>query len=207
MIRWPPYFEWDIQAAGLLPTDWQKQIRLAIVEDGISTVLSEDLEHSEQNTDASFSVLVVTGEPCARRMPWLRQLYQHDLLAFAAKSFGRPLFVATDTQSSININCLRGVGARYGTHKDSNSVTGVLFASDANKETGGQLVFERENDSDAVIWPRSGIFIAFDAREIPHFVAPLRTEMDRISVPMNFYDHPTLQHRPNGLDDRLYTPR
>jgi hypothetical protein len=207
MNTWPPYAEWDLSATNLLPSDWLAQISQTIATHGIRTVLSGASEQSrEASSDYEIPVLVVTGDACSSALPWLYSLYENELLLFASKAYGKQLFAANDIRSSININCLRGVGSRYESHVDTNPVTGLLFACDATPETGGSLVFQRAGFPEAVVWPRKGVFIAFDAREIPHFVSALRVSMDRISVPMNYYDDSIAQHRPTGLDDRLYTP-
>lgn len=208
MTLWPPYIEWDLTATGLLPADWEAQVHSTIHTDAIHTVLSGTSEQSrEMDGNYELPILVVSGEACNVRMPWLRGLYEKELREFASQGYGHPLFVARDVRSSINVNCLRGVGARYEAHVDTNTVTGVLFVSNVTELTGGELVFAHPDKPNATVLPKAGVFIAFDARTIPHFVAPLKTAMDRISIPMNYYDHPDVQYRPAGLDERLYTVR
>jgi hypothetical protein len=207
MRKWPPYAEWDLTASGLLPHNWTYQISTVIDNHCMHTILSGASAQSREATvDYEIPVLVATGDVCATQLPWLRILYEGELLRFASNAYGKLLDTAIDLRSSVNINCLRGIGSRYEAHVDTNPVTGLLFACDATPETGGALVFQRPGFEDAVVWPRKGLFIAFDAREIPHFVSPLLVAMDRISVPMNYYEAGVCQHRPPGLDDRLYTP-
>ena len=125
-------------------------------------------------------------------------------MEFVSKTLERPYFIAKDLRSSININCLRGIGARYEAHVDTNPLTGVLFACAASASTGGELVFDNGDGRVARVEPRPGVFIAFDARMISHYVSPLLVNMDRVSLPMNYYDDPQVQHRPEGLDNYLY---
>lgn len=199
------FFTWDLSPTGLLPSSWEDEIAAAIQQDGVSTILSGDSEQSREDSPRyEIPVLVVTGDACSGRMPWLRGLYENELREFASSCFQRSLFVANDLKSSININCLRGIGARYEAHVDTNPVTGLIFATNATPQTGGQLVFRSKAGPDVVIWPKKGVFLAFDARTISHFVAPLNVDMDRISLPMNYYESAHEQPRPDGLDEYLY---
>jgi hypothetical protein len=205
---WKPYAEWDLVGTDLLPADWEQSVRRAIDAFGAWTYLSGDSVVSrEDKLDRELPVLVVTGEVIRQQLPWLRQLYVGHLCSFAANWFGQRLFIAKDERSSININCLRGVGARYEAHVDSNTVTGVLFVTTHLNDAGGSLVFRGANDVVASLSPSRGVFAAFDAREITHYVEPLLVNVDRISIPMNYYDDPVNQERPPGLDEYLYSPK
>ena len=200
-----PYVELDVNALGVLPVNWPEQVLNTIGKFGVHTNLTgaSGLSREKEATYLKH-VIVVTGDACQTELPWLRKLYDNELREFISKVFGKSYFTARDLRSSININCLRGQGASYESHVDSNPITGVLFVTDANENTGGVLVFEPTDGPRTSVCPRAGIFIAFDAREIPHHVTPLQKDMDRISIPMNYYDHPELQQRPDGLDDYLY---
>lgn len=200
-----PYVELDITSLSILPADWLAQVNRTIAEFGVPTNLTGASDLSRE-LEASYnkSVIVVMGDACQRELPWLRKLYDNELRDFVTQTFGRPYFAARDLRSSVNINCLRGRGASYEAHVDSNPLTGVLFVTDADERTGGILVFEQADGRRASVHPRAGHFIAFDARDIPHYVTPLQTDMDRISIPMNYYDHPERQYRPDGLDSYLY---
>lgn len=210
MSKWPPYASWDLNQTGMLPSDWTEQVKRAIEAHSQSTVLTGGSDLSrEADPNYAIPVMVVLGDACQSSLPWLRSLYDNELRSFASKAYGAQLFAANDLRSSININCLRGVNARYEAHVDTNPCTGLLFACDASAETGGALVFRGPNEGvpDAVVWPRKGLFLAFDARQIPHYVSSLVIPMDRVSIPMNYYDDPIRQDRPDSLDDYLYTNR
>ncbi len=141
---------------------------------------------------------------CAIRqhLPWLDDLYRSDLLALAAAAAGSPLVASNSINSGINLNVLDGPGGRYELHTDSNPVTGLLFVTTHQPGDGGQLMFTR-NGQERAIAPRAGTFITFDARTVPHKVAPLSIQTTRISAPMNFYLD-EMSERPNDLDDYLY---
>lgn len=206
MGDWKPYYEWDLNETNLLPSGWDVSVRKIIDLAGMETILSGFSEQSrEPDQDVELPVTVVTGDACEKHLPWLAALYKGELRQFVSRKHGVELYTAKDLRSSININCLRGVGARYETHVDTNTVTGVLFACDASPKTGGELVFCAEHGEEAIVWPRPGLFISFDGRTLPHYVGALKIPMDRISIPLNYYDDPINQFRPDGLDDRLYT--
>lgn len=205
MDQWKPYIEWDLNGTGLLPADWEVQIVRTIDKCGDQVTLTgaSDLSR-EAEKNYLINVIVVTGDACAAELPWLRRLYEGELLEFVSRTLSKRYSHANDLRSSININCLRGIGARYEAHVDTNPLTGLLFACSANNVTGGELVFDNADGKICRVQPRPGVFIAFDARTTQHYVSPLRVAMDRVSLPMNYYDHPDMQFRPDGLDDYLY---
>lgn len=203
-MNWQPYFELDALSMGLLPPGWDDDIITAIEKYAKRTILTGDSEFSKEDKEHVSVVHVVTGDDCERAVPWLMGLYRGVFLDFASRSFGFSLFHSEDLRSSVNVNCLRGLGSDYEKHVDTNPVTGLLFVSAANFNTGGQLIFESYDGRRCEINPSPGKFICFDARALPHFVSRLRCDFDRISIPMNYYDRPREQCRPVGLDSRLY---
>lgn len=206
MANWRPYYQWSLKETGLLPNRWEAQVRSVVRRYGIDTVLSgEGSTSREAKTDQKIAVRVADGNVVKRRLPWLWELYEGPLLDFASKQFGRRLYPANLVHSAVNINYLSGVGARYEWHVDSNPVTGLLFATTCEGGLGGSLVFKKRSRR-AIVRPRSGVFICFDARQIPHRVAPLRKGGERISIPMNYYLSATEQLRPADLDEQIYTP-
>jgi hypothetical protein len=208
MARWPPYAAWDLNEATLLPANWVEQIRGVVQRFGKSTTLSPNPEFSEESpTSTAMNVTVVSGLDCVEQLPWLAALYRNELRQFASRAFAKSLYVATDVRSSVNINCLAGMGASYPSHRDTNDVTGLLFACDADSESGGELVFTIKGKDDLTVAPKVGLFLAFDAREIPHYVSPLRKDFQRLSLPMNYYGDAEVQCRPEGLDEYLYEAR
>ncbi|WP_156886819.1 2OG-Fe(II) oxygenase [Pleomorphomonas oryzae] len=205
---WRPYHSWDILGAGLLPPHWDNQISHTIREHSIKTILTgEGSTSRETKKNQKIPVYVVDGSSINASLPWLMTLYAGPLLNFASRCQGKELFVAVDQKSSVNINHIEGIGSRYEWHVDSNPVTGLLFCTTCNPRMGGALVFRNVDEKrNAVVWPRKGLFICFDARNIPHRVAPLRGHFSRISIPMNYYDSNSVQKRPDDLDVQIYTP-
>lgn len=195
----------DLISRGLLPNDWLRQIDDAIDEHGVETRLSgySDLSR-EENDDHVSHVRVVFGEECKDVLPWLWQLYSEILPNLIWEQSGVRVFPANDTRSAININCIYREGADYEKHVDSNPFTGLLFCCEANSDTGGELVFENPKSGVEKVAPQTGLFIGFDARDIPHYVSSLRKKFRRTSIPMNYYSSPVDQPRPDGLDERLY---
>ena len=148
-------------------------------------------------------VNVVTGDKIEQSLPWLFRLYETSMRRLAAEFFGRDLYVSIDRANAININALRGLGSAYERHVDSNSVTGLLFCTTHSANDGGALVFDSEAGAIAFC-PQAGLFLAFDATATPHYVTPLKQNIIRLSVPMNYYFSENNQKRPNDLDNYLY---
>ncbi len=190
-----------------LPKGWQRQVRNVVRECGFNTVLTGSGSTSrETRENQQMAVRVADGRAVKDRLPWLWDLYNGLLKDFCATSFGRPIFPANLLHTAVNINQLAGRGAQYEWHVDSNPVTGVLFTTNSGNGLGGSLVFRHQSGQRAIVRPRAGTFVCFDARQIEHRVAPLRRHGERISVPMNFYDSATDQPRPSDLDPQIYTP-
>ena len=205
---WRPYFAWDLISTGLLPARWEDSVQDTVEEFGFGTVLTGDGSTSrEKRSGQHIPVRVVDGSAIKHSLPWLWSLYSGPLLEFSSRSFNRTLFPAIDIKSAVNINHISGEGARYEWHVDSNPVTGLLFASTCPPEQGGALVFrDVQNKRKSVVRPRSGLFICFDARQIPHRVAPVKGAFSRSSIPMNYYEDSTNQNRPPDLESQIYTP-
>lgn len=205
--RWQPFHEIDLAEAGVLPPQWQRQIQSVVREFGMNTVLTGAGSTSrESKRNQRMRVRVADGAVVKHHLEWLWQLYDGFLREFAAACLNRRLFVAHRLPATVNINELRGRGAQYEWHVDSNPVTGVLFATDCGVGFGGSLVFRGTDGRRAIYRPRAGKFICFDAREIPHRVTPLRHNGVRISLPMNYYESATEQPRPEDLDSQIYSP-
>lgn len=202
--RPPIYGELDLVSAGLLPHKWVKDVIDVVDRCAQWVQLTGDSSTSlPREGESPGAYEVVTGEVIEERLPWLTALYRQQLLDFASDVAGRPLKVAESLRSAVNFNALRGRAARYEWHVDSNPVTGLLFASSHPPGSGGELVFEVDGARFG-IYPRAGLFLAFDARKHPHTVLPLRADDLRISVPMNFYFEGEQETRPPDLDSYIF---
>jgi hypothetical protein len=207
MPKWKPYYALDLAGTAYLPTGWQEDVRSVVRECGINTILTGAGSTSrERRADRIIPVRVADGCAIKMHLPWLWNLYNGVLKEFCATSFRKPIFVANLLHTTININQLMGRGAQCEWHVDSNPVTGVLFVTDSDQGLGGSLVFKDDLGRRAVVRPKAGMFVCFDARQIPHRVSPLRRDGERISLPMNYYDSATDQPRPPDLDNQIYTP-
>lgn len=204
-MNWPPYYRLDLAANGALPTRWMEDIATLAKHRSKATVLTGGGSTSrERSKGQRLIVNVVDGTAIRERLKWLWELYDGQLKEFSAQSFGRTLFPANLIHTAININVLQGRGSRYEWHVDSNPVTGLLFATTACEGDGGTLVFRNSAGRIARVKPKAGTFICFDAREMPHRVAPLRSDAARVSLPMNYYESATDQPRPDDLDPEIY---
>jgi hypothetical protein len=195
---------YDIEAAGMLPPGWNQELADA------ATALAKPAElrgGGPSSLEPAGTVIrygLVDGETVEEALPWLARLYAelaHDL---ASRVYGQKMVTSDKTINGVNLNVLRGAGSRYELHVDTNPLTGLLFVTTHPTEDGGQLEFEIQPSSLSYP-PRSGMLLLFDATKAPHRVTPLRREVTRISVPMNFYTEETLAHRPPGLDSYLYS--
>lgn len=198
------YTAFDIRELGLLPIDWVEQIAHVVEEYAQHTVLDGTSSTAREPVPGEkMDVYVVRGDAIRDQLPWLYSLYENELLQLATTVAQQPVYPCANVVASININVLRGRGARYEWHVDSNPLTGMLYVTTHRCGDGGELVFEKDSNR-TTVYPEAGIFIAFDARAIPHTVLPLRKDAIRLSIPMNYYHSKDQQVRPSGLDSYLY---
>lgn len=185
------------------PVGWDKEILRAVKKHGKVVVLDGQSPTSIPG-DAPSAITILDGDQIATLLPWLDFMYGSHFRNIAQHLSHRTLYAANQRISGINANLLCGVGATYEKHRDSNPVTALLFANSLSDTDGGELIFEADS-GDLCVRPKKGLFLAFDARATVHYVAPLRREMYRVSLPMNFYESETDQYRPDGLSEYLYT--
>lgn len=203
MKKFKPYAELDLNKLGVLPKNWKEDIYNLLDVNGKLTVLRGDSSTSREEKDVEMDVWVVEGGPIKEKLRWLYELYSGVLKEFSEEAFNTELFTSNSIRTSVNINCIKGFGARYEWHVDSNPVTGLLFVNSLGDDSGGELLFNKD-DKCCLVVPKEGLFICFDAREIPHFVKPLKLNISRCSIPMNFYTSPNDQIRPDDLDNSIY---
>ena len=149
-------------------------------------------------------------------LPWLYQFYRSSFLELAQRvAVDSAVEAAGDERYGVVLNVQQGPMMRFECHVDSNSLTALLFLTDHDRGTGGELVIG--NDSDAtsreaidqscsVLRPQAGHLIFFDGRRNPHYVRPLVSETDiRIVAVMNYYtDSGPESARPRELNRHLY---
>lgn len=148
--------------------------------------------------------LVTDGDSVAEELPWLYRLYTHYIPDLVHRSAGVELQPSRFRRSAITLNLIRGTGSRYERHVDSNSVTGLLFASTLSPSEGGALRMQYPDRATLDITPTAGELLVFDARWVPHEVTPLRTDIERISVPMNYFLPTDIETRPEFLDAYIF---
>ena len=200
------YLEFDLVELNLLPQDWYEQIVRVAHTKSFPTFLDGKSSTSREPEGSSGAyVFVVPGQEILEELQWLYSLYRNELLALANEHFSGPYIVADSVEASVNLNLLQGVAARYEWHVDSNPLTGLLFVTEHGEEDGGKLVFQLK-DRLVHVTPKKGLFILFDARDIPHTVLPLKKDTFRISIPMNYYFKEGSQERPVDLDRYIYNP-
>lgn len=195
----------NISSLGWLPFDWAEQVACVVDHCTNQTFLDGTGSTSRQKPGSPIiQVGVVTGTDIARELPWLFALYNSEIKCFAESLMPTELATSPDIDSAININVVKGIGRSYERHVDSNPVTGLLYATTVAPEDGGALVFEHDDGTHDKIQPRKGLLIVFDATKTTHYVEPLRRNVERLSIPMNFYFPGEQFARPADLDDYLY---
>lgn len=200
------YKSFDLEQLNLLPSNWLEQIQKVANQSAIHTHLDGKHPTSREPEDTEGAdVYVATGETIQKSLPWLHELYTTKLVPLASQVAGQSIIPSSELQSGININMLRGTGARYEWHVDTNPLTGLLFATTHEPNEGGELVFKVDEKRQITVNPKAGMLLFFDARAIPHTVLPLKVDKHRISVPMNYYLASEGESRASGLDDYLFS--
>lgn len=182
----------DVQAAGLLPADWQDEIAALASGSGRQRLI----EMTKGGDSWTFDV--VPADVVIQQLGWLSLLYNGALRSFASTAFKCALLPARRRSATVTLNLLAGIGATNEWHSDSNSVTGVLYVTSLTPDDGGQLEFR---DGPALC-PRAGQFVCFaGGRE--HRTAPLRRDVQRLALAMTYYAEAADQSAANAGD--IYT--
>lgn len=91
---------------------------------GRETVLAGESLTSIRGSTPSM-VTILDGDQIAVHLPWLVTMYEMLFREISQRLSRRQLFVANQKTSGINVNLLRGQGAHYEKHRNSNPVTGL----------------------------------------------------------------------------------
>jgi len=184
-----PYRRFNLEELGLLPEDWREQVLAIAGSHSLFVHLDGKSPTSLEPADSEGSdYYVVSGDLVAMHLGWLYNLYCSDLMEIVASVSGRAMCVSSDIQYGINVNILKGCGARYEWHIDSNPFTGILFVTSHIASEGGALVIRPWSHGEGlVIEPRAAEFVVFQAGSVPHSVAPLKEDVARISIPMSYF--------------------
>ena len=200
----PPFGAFDLIDLGVLEAGWDEKILRVARHNARRTVLDgASVTSRESDPSVQIEVAVVSGNVVQKELPWLFSLYETTLCDLATKIAGYRTCPAIDVVSAVNINVISGVGGRYEWHVDNNPLTGLLFVNTLASTDGGEVLF-RGGGTERMVAPKAGLFLAFDARTVPHTVLPLKKSIERVSVPMNFYASPVHQTRPDDLNRYLY---
>jgi len=151
----------------------------------------------EGDRDSVIQAAVVDGLRIKESLPWLYRHYRAEFAQLAARASGSRVMCAVNDLYGVNLNIQTGREMRYECHVDSNPVQGMLYVTPHDSISGGELIVannERANsvkavlEDAAVIQPKRGLLVFFDARKHSHFVSSL-TQDDgvRVAVAMNFY--------------------
>lgn len=151
----------------------------------------------EEHRDSIIQAAVVDGQQLKAGLPWLYRHYRAEFMQLAARASSSRVMCAVNDLYGVNLNVQLGRDMRYECHVDSNPVQGMLYVTAHDQTTGGELFVANNEQADsvsavlkdcAIIQPKSGLLVFFDARKHSHFVSSLTSEDGiRVAVAMNFY--------------------
>jgi hypothetical protein len=179
-----------------LPEGWRLHVRKAGAGADFREFPCTPILSREAGQVASISRGRVHAEQVREGLPWLYRFYRGYFLQLAQEACAEPVTPAHDDRYGVVLNVQQGSGMRFECHVDSNPLTGLLFCTDHQPDSG-ELVFAHDRDAASVaevdkdcsvIRPYAGHLIFFDGRLYPHYARPLTDEADvRIVAVMNFY--------------------
>ncbi|MGV9680519.1 2OG-Fe(II) oxygenase [Nocardia sp. NPDC003482] len=191
-------FRWTTcDVSSMLPHDWEDQIVQVVRKDTISrTLVSAHSTSREATLHEEILCGGVGGEALCSRLPWLRKLYEGPFLEIAQSMTSERVSVMADERFAVVLN-VQHSGERYECHVDTNPIEGLLYCTSHYPGEGGELVVSNRGDvrsieeiekDCAVIEPRAGQLVLFDARKHSHYVRPLlKPGAIRIVAAMNYY--------------------
>lgn len=198
-----------------LPRSWDSEItEIALTHYKRKMLIPTSVTSRESSVDLQLPVFTVSGITIRRTLPWLYDLYRGLFRDFAAGYTNEPVSIARDDRYAINLNVQQGQEMRYECHVDSNPIEGLLYVTTHFEGEGGELVVSQNphalgpdeiRKDGVIIHPRKGDLIFFDARNHPHYTAPLLFPSGyRIVVAMNYYTPSCSEEmRPSDLNKHL----
>jgi 2-oxoglutarate-Fe(II)-dependent oxygenase superfamily protein len=180
-----------------LPGGWHRHVREAGDGADFREFPRTPILSREAGQVTSISRGRVHAEQVRDDLPWLYRFYRGHFLQLAQEACAEHVAPARDDRYGVVLNVQQGTAMRFECHVDSNPLTGLLFCTDHQPGSGGELVFAHDQaaanvtevDKDcSVIRPYAGHLIFFDGRQYPHYARPLTNEADvRLVAVMNFY--------------------
>lgn len=208
------WYTFDINS--ILPDRWQEELLdLAKSKATARTLTPTSVTSREDSEVTAVPILTVGGCILAETAPWLLDLYESSFKVLGERVAQETLYTATDPRIKVNLNIQAGNQMRYEAHVDSNPLEGILYVTDHPPGSGGELVVAqnhnavgiREIDKDAaILHPKAGCLVFFDARLHAHYVRPLCTpDAIRVAAVMNFYTASCSERsRPTDLNIHLF---
>lgn len=185
---------------------WTEAVRQAVMTHGRHVVKQgRGYGSLEEEDRAGLDYCVLTGSDVMEYLPWLYDLYTGSLLSHVTALLAMNVYLPDDLDGSINVNLLRGRGARYEWHVDRQRWTMNLFATTHTEADGGALLLRRSRKAKKVetIYPEAGCALLFDGAHCPHAVEALKTDTYRITIPMTYFTEPAVLIP--GLNDYLFS--
>ncbi|MEU7138133.1 2OG-Fe(II) oxygenase [Nocardia sp. NPDC046473] len=209
LFRWTTY-----NVNSLLPRGWQEQVMQVAQEEYVGRTLVSS--HSTSREAAAYELRCggVGGNALRTRLPWLNKLYEGRFLELAQSMSNETVTTMLDDRFSMVLNIQRET-ERYECHVDTNPIEGLLYCTSHYPGDGGELVvsnrgdvgsIEEVDEDCAIIEPRAGYLVFFDARYHSHYVRRLTDPSNvRIVAAMNYYTEscPEWKVRPSDLNRHL----
>lgn len=212
----PPRFRWiTFDMTSQLPEGWRQDIAASAGEADFRRFPRTPILSRESAEVVDISRGRLHADQVQRGLPWLYRYYRGYFRELAQTACAEAVVPAEDDRYGIVLNIQRGTAMRFECHVDSNPLTGLLFCTDHESGSGGELVFAHDlnvsgidsvDRNCTVILPRAGYLIFFDGRYHPHYARPLVSESQtRIVAVMNFYTESCPEStRPRELDRHLF---
>ena len=214
----PELFRWHVfQVGDFLPDGWiEELLALAERKSERREFRATTVVTAREADDGPIPIDAVDGDHLAAEVPWLVDLYRGWFAEIGATLGDSTIYPSNNHKVALSLNIQTGTTARYPCHVDSNPLEGLLYLTDCDTNTGGELVVgldpatsnvEEVDRHCELIYPRAGQLFFFDARRHAHYVRPLRQEgAMRAVVTMNYYSESCPEtRRPAGLDEQLFT--
>ena len=121
---------YDLIDLGLMTNELLTDIKNISSKHAYRTILDgSSVTSREKSSNLEIEVFIVTGDIIYEKLKWLDTLYRNEFLDYANSFSTEELECSNDLKSGININILKGIGAKYEWHIDSNPLTGLLFGN------------------------------------------------------------------------------
>jgi hypothetical protein len=204
-----------LSVENFLPEGWRTSVcKFALANTRDVTLVSSSVTSREKQKNTKILAKFISGDLIAKELPWLDFAYTNHFLQIIRSRLDLSALPAYDKLHGLSINVQIGTSMRYECHVESNPITGLLYATDHPKGSGGELVISNRTCAVGVdeidfnctiVYPKSGNLYIFSGLNNPHYVRNLLNKADRrIVIVMNYFNAQVSEKdRPLDLDKHL----